>query len=129
MVAQPPFSINELWSHDVETFLNSTSFVAASACASNFATQTGVSAATTATSARSFAILSAVLPSVHPSAEKPTTAIPTAPTTAPHTAGLNPGWLFIFFHRDVRRRDFSCLARRKIRYCVANSPRVDSETT
>ena len=56
-----------------------------------FCEQTGVSAATTATSARSFAILSAVLPSVHPSAEKPTTAIPTAPTTPPHTAGLNPG--------------------------------------
>ena len=64
MVAQPPFSINERWSHDMESFLNSTSFVAASVCTSNFATQTGVSAATTATSARSYAIRSAVLPSV-----------------------------------------------------------------
>src|SRR5271169_4994552 len=70
MVAQPPFSINELWSHEVETFLNSTSFFEASACASNLATQIGASAATTATSARSFAILSAVLSSVQPSARE-----------------------------------------------------------
>jgi hypothetical protein len=64
--------------------LNWASFLESRACASNFATQIGVSAATTANAARSFAILSAVLPSV----EKPTTAIPTAPTTAPHTAGF-----------------------------------------
>src|SRR6476659_5866877 len=75
--------------------LNATSFAAESVCCWNFSTQIGVSAATTAVSARWFAIFSAVLPSVHPSDENPTTVNATAPTTAPHTAGFTPGWIFI----------------------------------
>src|SRR5204863_8701242 len=78
-----------------EILLNATSLAAASVCCWNFSTQIGVSAATTAVSARWVAIFSAVLPSVHPSDENPTTVNATAPTTAPHTAGFTPGWTFI----------------------------------
>src|SRR3954447_12664876 len=94
MVAQPPFSMSARRSQE-ETLLNATSLAAASVCCWNFSTQIGVSAATTAVSARWFAIFSAVLPSVHPSDENPTTVNATAPTTAPHTAGFTPGWIFI----------------------------------
>src|SRR5438445_8149840 len=95
MVAQPPFSMSERRSQDEETWLNATSFAAASVCCWNFSTQIGASAATTAASARWVAIFSAVLPSVHPSCENPMTANATAPTNAPHTAGFTPGWIFI----------------------------------
>src|SRR5437868_4385517 len=95
MVAQPPFSMRARRSQDEETLLNATSFAAESVCCWNFSTQIGVSATTTALSARWFAIFSAVLPSVHPSDENPTTVNATAPTTAPHTAGFTPGWIFI----------------------------------
>src|ERR1700726_34795 len=94
MVAQPPFSMRARRSQE-ETLLNATSLAAASVCCWNFSTQIGVSAATTAVSARWFAIFSAVLPSVHPSDEIPTTANATAPATAPHTGGFTPGWIFI----------------------------------
>src|SRR5580693_259070 len=94
MVAQPPFSMSARRSQE-ETLLNATSLAAASVCCRNFSTQIGVSAATTAVSARWFAIFSAVLPSVHPSDENPTTVNATAPATAPHTAGFTPGWIFI----------------------------------
>ena len=94
MVAQPPFSMRARRSQE-ETLLNATSLAAASVCCWNFSTQIGVSAATTAVSARWFAIFSAVLPSVHPSDENPTTVNATTPTTAPHTAGFTPGWTFI----------------------------------
>src|SRR5438105_2706915 len=95
MVAQPAFAMRARRSQDEETLLNATSFAAESVCCWNFSTQIGVSAATTAVSARWVAIFSAVLPSVHPSDENPTTVNATAPTTAPHTAGFTPGWTFI----------------------------------
>jgi len=76
--------------------LNSVSLVAASACASNPATHTGVSASTTAASARSLAIRSALLPRVHPNAENPTIAMAIAPAIAPHTAGFTSGCDLIF---------------------------------
>src|SRR5690349_10786849 len=47
-VAQPPFSMIERRSHDEETFLNSTSLVAASAWRWNFSTQIGARTPTTA---------------------------------------------------------------------------------
>src|ERR1700720_4808041 len=70
MVAQPPFSMRARRSQE-ETLLNATSLAAASVCCWNFSTQIGVSAATTAVSARWFAIFSAVLPSVPSERRKP----------------------------------------------------------
>src|SRR5580704_1728357 len=52
VVAQPPFSMADRRSQEDEIFLNSASFSAAPAWCWNFSTQIGVSAATTAVSAR-----------------------------------------------------------------------------
>src|SRR4029077_7690597 len=96
-------------SQDIEIFLNSVSLAAASACAPNLATQTGVSALTTAMLARSLAMRSAELLSVHPSAENPTIAMATAPTTAPQTAGLISGCdLIVLTVLSGGRRHFVC---------------------
>src|SRR5438552_5987850 len=108
MVAQPPFSMSARRSQE-ETLLNATSLAAASVCCWNFSTQIGVSAATTAVSARWFAIFSAVLPSVHPSDENPTTVNATAPTTAPHTAGFTPGMDLHFVTFTLGEGNFSLL--------------------
>ena len=96
VVAQPPFSMKDWRSQEVEIFLSSANVIAASARASNLATHTGVSASTTAASARSLAMRSAELPSVHPSAQNPTIVMMTAPATAPQTAGFTSGRDFIF---------------------------------
>ena len=113
MVAQPPFSMRTRRSQE-ETLLNATSLAAASVCCWNFSTQIGVSAATTAVSARWVAIFSAVLPSVHPSDENPTTVNATAPTTAPHTAGFTPGWTFISSPCTLGEGNFSLFQHRVI---------------
>jgi hypothetical protein len=84
VVAQPPVSTNRLCCHD-EAFWNSASFTAASGCGLKFATQRGVSTATTAASARYRAIRWAVLPRTHPYHEKPLIIMATAPTTGPKT--------------------------------------------
>src|SRR6202035_5174268 len=68
--------------HD-SAFESATFFASASGWARNLSAHTGASAATTASSDRSFAILSAVLPSDQPPQLKPTTIVATAPTAAP----------------------------------------------
>src|SRR4051794_35076771 len=88
MVAHPPLATNVPCCH-VLTFFSSTRFVAASACWRNLSTQIGVSAATTARSARCFACASAVAPVTQPPHENPTIASATAPPTAPQHAGFS----------------------------------------
>src|SRR5207344_703742 len=68
--------------HD-STFESVTFFASASGSARNLSAHTGASAATTASSERSFAILSTVLPSDQPPQLKPTTIVATAPAAAP----------------------------------------------
>jgi hypothetical protein len=114
LVAQPPFSIIDRWSHE-DALVNSANFAGASTCSRNFSTQIGAKAATTAVSARSFASRSAVLPSVHPSCEKPIIEIATAPATAPQTAGVTLWYLLILFAASVCQQTLLLISPPQIR--------------